>query len=57
MREGCLEQGGRSAFLEDFTRLRQRVGNMPVILGDEVPARIALAGQLTDFVAGVEDRL
>ena len=57
MHEGCLEQGGSRAFLEDFTRLRERVRNMPVILGNEVPARVPLAGQLADFVAGSEDRL
>ena len=57
MHEGCLEQGGGGAFLEDCTRLRQRVGNMPVILGDEMPARVTLAGQFADFVAGVEDGL
>ena len=57
MCEGCLEQGGGGAFLEDFMCLRQRVGNMPMILGNEVTAWIPLAGQLADFVASVEDRL
>ena len=30
---------------------------MPVILRHEVPALVALAGQIADFVAGLEDRL
>ena len=57
MNEGCLEQGGGGVFLDDLARLRQRVGDMPVILGDEVTVRVTLAGQLADFVPGLEDRL
>jgi len=30
---------------------------MPVVVGDEMPARVAGAGQVADFVAGFEDRL
>ena len=57
MHKGCLEQGTRGALLEDLARLNQCVRNVSMIRRDEVPARVALAGQVANFVAGGEDRL
>ena len=44
MHEGCLEQGGGRVLLKDPARLRQRIGDMPMIVRHEVSARETLAG-------------
>ena len=55
--ERRLEQGWSVAPRNDFLRLFQSFRHMPIVLRDEVSAGVMTAGDLADFVPGIEDRL
>ena len=55
--ERRLEQGRNSIHRNDLPRLFQSFRHMPIVLRDEVSAGVMTAGDLADFVPGIEDRL
>ena len=57
MLECSLEERSRRAGINDPPRLFERLIHMLVIVRDQMPAGIALAGKLAYFMAGVEDEL
>ena len=55
--EGGLEERRRRSRLDDAARLRKRLPDMPVIVGDGMAAGIKPARRLADLMPGIEYRL
>ena len=55
--EGGLEERRRRSRPEDLASFLDRLADMPIVVPDRMPARMALAREFADLVAGIEYRL